>query len=80
MVYNILVNKPTMKIYIVSPIVGYHVTHVPVDDAIETQYIWDDEFKNGSGKTKSEYMESISNRAKELHIPYIDLYWSMGWN
>ena len=65
---KLLTAKPLLKIYFYSPVVGYHDNE------------WDDVYVFNSGKTKPEYIEMLAAQTKQFHVPYIDLYWSMGWN
>ena len=70
----LLTANPALKIYVYSPVVNYR--NNTRDDAH-----WSDNWIYPSyGKTKPELIELIEKRVKSWHIPYINLYWTLGWN
>lgn len=74
MVEMLLTANPKLKIYFYSPVVGYHGA------GGRTDANWDDNHQFSSGLTKPEYIDIFTARAKANHIPYINLYWTLGWN
>lgn len=74
MVEMLLTANPKLKIYFYSPVVGYHGA------GGRTDANWDDNHQFSSGLTKPEYIDIFTERAKANHIPYINLYWTLGWN
>lgn len=70
----LLTANPKLKIYFYSPVVGYHGSGGRIDAN------WDDNHQFSSGLTKPEYIDIFAERAKKNHIPYINLYWTLGWN
>ena len=74
MVELLLTANPKLKIYFYSPVVGYHGT------GGRTDANWDDNHQFNSGLTKPEYIDIFAERARKNHIPYINLYWTLGWN
>ena len=70
----LLTANSALKIYVYSPVVNYR--NNTRDDAH-----WSDNWLYPSyGKTKPELIELIEKRVKAWHIPYINLYWDLGWN
>lgn len=67
----LLTANPRLKIYFYSPVVGKHGDPLTFDDTYVFPLI---------NKTKPEVIELMAAQAKKYHVPYIDLYWSMGWN
>jgi len=74
MIELLLTANPKLKIYFYSPVVGYH------GSGGRTDANWDDNHQFSSGKTKPEYIELFEARTRANHIPYINLYWTLGWN
>ena len=74
MVELLLTANPKLKIYFYSPVVGYH------GSGGRTNENWDDNYHFSSGLTKPEYIDIFAARAKANHIPYINMYWTIGWN
>ena len=74
MVELLLTANPKLKIYFYSPVVGYHGA------GGRTDANWDDNHQFNSGLTKPEYIDIFAARARANHIPYINLYWTLGWN
>lgn len=74
MIEMLLTANPKLKIYFYSPVVGYH------GSGGRTDANWDDNHQFSSGKTKPEYIELFEARTRANHIPYINLYWTLGWN
>ena len=74
MVELLLTANPKLKIYFVSPVVGYHGA------GGRTDANWDDNHQFSSGLTKPQYIERFTAMARKSHIPYIDVYSTLGWN
>lgn len=74
MIELLLTANPKLKIYFYSPVVGYH------GEGGRTDANWDDNHQFSSGLTKPEYIDIFADRARKNHIPYINLYWTLGWN
>lgn len=74
MITLLLTANPKLKIYFYSPIVGYHGTGGRIDAN------WDDNHQFSSGLTKPQYIELFTERTRANHIPYINLYWTLGIN
>lgn len=70
---TLLTAYPHIKVYWFTPTVRY------VNDIREDEY-WSDVYKNGEGHTLADYVEAITHKVKEWHIPICDMYWSLGWN
>ena len=70
----LLTANPALKIYIYSPVVGYK-NGSRIDENWSDNYIY-----SSYGKTKPELIDLLTERVKAWHIPYIDLYWTLGWN
>lgn len=74
MIELLLTANPKLKIYFYSPVVGYHGEGGRIDAN------WDDNHQFSSGLTKPEYIDIFTARTKANHIPYINLYWTLGIN
>lgn len=76
-VKQLLLRNPKLSIYILSPIVRYFGDWTKWDDNL-----WCDNHKFGSYDFIA--MPTLCNKieevAKKLHVPYIDMYYSIGWN
>lgn len=74
MIQLLLTANPSLKIYFSSPVVGYH------GDGGRTDANWDDNYQFSSGLTKPQYIEIFATATKRNHIPYIDVYSTLGIN
>lgn len=74
MIELLLTANPKLKIYFYSPVVGYHGEGGRIDAN------WDDNHQFSSGLTKPEYIDIFTARTRANHIPYINLYWTLGIN
>lgn len=70
----LLTANPKLKIYFVSSVVGYH------GSGGRTDANWDDNHQFSSGMTKPQYIALFTQMAGKSHIPYIDVYSTLGWN
>lgn len=69
----LLTANPALKIYFWSPIVGY-------SSNVRTSENWTDNHLYSLGKTRPQMVDLIEDMVKSWHIPYINLYWDLGWN
>lgn len=74
-IQTILAVNPKIQIFYVSPIVRYVSNMNPPD----SQY-WCDTWQNSKGVTLATAAETLMATAKYHHIPFIDIYWGLGWN
>ena len=72
MVKLLLTANPALKIYFYSPVVGYRNNN-------RTDADWSDNYEYADG-TRPEYVDLFTVMAKHSHIPYIDVYNTLGWN
>lgn len=68
----LLTANPALKIYFYSPVVGYRSNN-------RTDANWSDNYEYADG-TRQEYVALFSQMARHSHIPYIDVYNTLGWN
>jgi len=70
----LLTANPALKIYVYSPLVSYR------NNTRDDEHWSDNWIYTTYNKTKPELIELIEKRVKAWHIPYINLYWNLGWN
>lgn len=70
----LLTANPALKIYVYSPVVGYR------DNTRDDEHWTDNYIYTAYNKTKPQLIDLIAERVKAWHIPYINLYWTLGWN
>ena len=69
----LLTANPALKIYFWSPVVGYFNNN-------RTSEYWSDNYVYGLGKTRPKMIDLIADMVKSWHLPFINLYWNLGWN
>lgn len=75
-IQSLLTKYPNLKVYFISPVVWWNASNV----SERTLANWCDVWQNSENKTLADYVEAIGSEVKKHHIPYIDLYYSLGWN
>lgn len=76
MISAILAAKPRMQIYAFSPLIRMFQQTISIETSSDV-YIPADA---PGGKSLPEFCETIHDAFKKNHIPFTDLYWSLGWN
>ena len=76
-VKQLLSRNPKLSIYIISPTVRYFGDWTKWDDSL-----WCDNHKYGDYDfvAMPTLWNKIEEVAKKMHIPFIDMYYSIGWN
>ena len=76
MISSLLAVKPTLKIYMFSPIIRMFNTTVSLETSSDV-FVYP---SAPEGKTLPEFCEIIQDAVKKNHIPFCNWYWSLGWN